>query len=121
MATILIIDDEPAILRTIGRILAKAGYRVVSASNGRDGISSFVAEAPSLVVIDILMPEKDGIETIRELLAIRPDVRLLAIAGGGKVEGNFYLDLANRFGAQAHLAKPFAPGELLGAVATLLG
>ncbi len=121
MATILIIDDEPAILRMISRILAKAGHRVVEAGNGPDGIALFVAEPPDLVVIDILMPGKDGIETMRELLAIRPDVHLIAISGGGKVDGDFYLDLADRFGAQAHLAKPFTPGDLLATVAKLLG
>ncbi len=121
MATILIIDDEPAIRRMITRLLSKAGHRVIEAANGRDGVSLFRAETPDLVVVDILMPGKDGIETMRELLAIRADIRMVAISGGGKVAGDFYLDLADLFGAQAHLAKPFSPGDLLAIVERLLG
>lgn len=119
MATILVIDDEAAMRRMIVRILTGAGHRVVEAADGYIAVDAFKRENPDIVIVDILMPDRDGIETIQRIRALRGDVGIVAISGGGIVEPMFYLDLAEKFGAHHHLAKPFKPKELIEAVESL--
>jgi CheY-like chemotaxis protein len=119
MATILVIDDEAGMRRLVARILAGAGHRVVEAEDGFIAVDKFRRETPDIIVVDILMPDRDGIETIQKIRAIRGDVGIIAISGGGVVEPSFYLDLAEKFGAHRHLAKPFKSKELIEAVESL--
>ncbi len=119
MATILVIDDEAAMRRMIVRILTGAGHRVVEAADGYIAVDTFRRENPDIIIVDILMPDRDGIETIQKIRAVRGDVGIIAISGGGIVEPMFYLDLAEKFGAHHHLAKPFKPKELIEAVESL--
>lgn len=119
MATILVIDDEAAMRRMIGRILTGAGHRVVEAADGFVAVEEFKREAPDIIIVDMLMPERDGLETIMKIRAIRADVGIIAISGGGIVEPDFYLNLADKFGAHQHLAKPFKPKEMIEAVESL--
>jgi CheY-like chemotaxis protein len=114
-----VIDDEAAMRRMITRILVGAGHHVVEAADGFVAVAQFKREAPDIIIVDMLMPDRDGIETIQQIRALRSDVGIIAISGGGIVEPMFYLGLAEKFGAHHHLAKPFKPKELLDAVESL--
>src|ERR1700744_3477709 len=82
MGEILIIDDDAGMRRTMGRILESAGYDVVEAENGRVGLEKFLARHPRLVVTDLLMPAKDGLETIRDIRKSGLATKILATSGG---------------------------------------
>ena len=115
MARILIIDDNAKVLDTYCKILESAGYEVVVATNGNEGIRTFKEEPLDLVITDIFMPEKEGLETIRELKRDFPDVKIIAISGGVNIEPEEedYLKMAKQFGAMCTLAKPIDLEKLL--------
>lgn len=119
-AKILIIEDDRDVLETLARILAEEGYSTVGATNGKEGIAVFEREHPALVITDLIMPEKEGIETIAELRRLRPDVKILAISGGGTLKNMDLLEMAGKLGASATLAKPFEPDDVVGSVRRLL-
>lgn len=120
MATILVIDDDPHMRRTMNRILAQAGHTAHEAANGRLGVEVFRAQRPSVVVTDILMPEQEGIETIRTIRREAQETRIIAVSGGGYSHNMLFLEMARQLGADAALAKPFRAAELLEAVNQLL-
>ena len=115
MADILVIEDNEAVRTLIAQFLAKAGHEVRQASNGSDGIAKFRARPPALVVTDIFMPVKEGIETIRELRQSAPELPIIAVSGDVQSEGLF-LKAAIALGATTALAKPFTRNEFLAAV-----
>ena len=117
MAEILVIDDEPQMRTLIARILCGAGYIVHEATNGRDGIALFHRVCTALVITDIVMPDMEGIELIRELHREAPTTPILAVSGGGP---SVYLRAATGLGATAALEKPFGAGELRTVVEGLL-
>ncbi len=117
MAEILVIDDEAQMRRLIARILNGAGHTVHQAGNGRDGIALFHRVHPVLVITDIVMPDMEGIEMIRELRQEAPTIPILAISGGGPA---VYLRAATGLGATATLAKPFGAAAFLSTVERLL-
>jgi len=116
MACILIIDDNVQVLETYCRILEHAGYEVVVAVDGKKGIRVFHGIIPDVVITDIIMPEKDGLETIKELKRDFPDAKIIAISGGDKVGPGNYLKMAKNQGALCTLTKPIEQEELLAAV-----
>jgi YesN/AraC family two-component response regulator len=118
MQKILVVDDEILARETIAQILKMSGYEIVSARNGRLGLKLFESEQPDLVITDIIMPERDGIETIVELRRLRPGVKIIAISGGGRTRDANYLKIAESLGACAILSKPFTAKELLSCVET---
>ncbi len=121
MTRILIIDDNPDILQLYSRILRQAGYEVVEASNGKIGTMLYRENPTDLVITDIVMPEKEGIETIRELRKDYPDAKIIAISGGGNaMSSSTCLLLAERLGAQRTLTKPIRIAELLEIVAEVV-
>jgi DNA-binding response OmpR family regulator len=120
VARILIIDDDEQVLTMLQQLLEREGYEVITAPDGKAGMRLFREEGADLIITDILMPEKDGLETIIELRKDYPDVRIMAISGGGEIEPRFYLHFANEFGALSILTKPFEREELLAAVRELL-
>ncbi|MDY6987588.1 MAG: response regulator [Thermodesulfobacteriota bacterium] len=120
-ARILVVDDDVQIREMLRQLLERAGYEVAEAPDGRQGIRLYRQEPADLVITDIIMPEKEGLETIRELRRDFPDVKILAISGGGRVLADEYLRLAKQFGAERTLAKPFDQKELLEAVHELVG
>jgi two-component system, response regulator, stage 0 sporulation protein F len=121
MAYIVIIDDDPAIRGTLRKILERDGYRVDEAADGEEGLRLVEAGEPALVVTDLLMPEKEGIETIQELAERFPDVRILAISGaGGGEDKEGPLTDAILFGAHAVLPKPFSVSDFQNRVRELL-
>ncbi len=121
MRRILVIDDEPEIRGLLRDILEPAGYEVMEAHNGNAGIALHQRHPADLIVTDILMPEKEGIETILELRGRFPAVKILAMSGGGN-QGNLQpLRDATRFGALRGISKPFQTDEVLLAVLAALG
>lgn len=116
MAKILLIEDEMLVSSTIEIVLLKAGHTVVVAANGQIGMAKFDAERPDLVITDIIMPEKEGIETIQEIRAKDPHVAILAYSGGGRTKNYDFLRMAQKLGANEVIRKPFANEDLLAAV-----
>jgi YesN/AraC family two-component response regulator len=120
MASILIIDDELQIRVMMRRILEKVGYDVYEASDGKEGIKLFRAKPTDLVITDIIMPEKEGLETILDLRHDFPKIKIIAISGGGKTGLPNFLPAAKKFGAIRTLPKPFGKDDLLKLVKEVL-
>ncbi|HEX5637573.1 MAG TPA: response regulator [Gammaproteobacteria bacterium] len=116
MKKILIIDDEELIRLTIEDVLINAGYTVGTADNGEQGYQMQLTTGYDLVITDILMPVKEGIQTIKALRLKWPHLPIIAISGGGKIRNADYLDTAKQVGANAVLAKPFTEEDILGVV-----
>lgn len=120
MARILVIDDEPQVRTMLRELLEDESYEVVDASNGKEGLALYRKESIDLVITDLIMPEKEGIETIRELRKISPEVKIIAISGGSRLLSNEFLTVAKALGAQRILKKPIAFDELRKAIEELL-
>lgn len=121
MALILIIEDDLTIREVLRQILEHAGYEIMEASDGKEGISLYRERQADLIITDIIMPKKEGLETIVDLRAGFPEVKIIAISGSGRLGPETYLELAEGFGANRLLNKPFGHEELLEAVQDLLG
>ncbi len=119
-ARILLIEDDPDALLAIEILLSHLGYRVETARNGREGLKKFRANAPDLVLTDIIMPEAEGIETIIAMRQLRPDAKIVAMSGGGPMNRESLLDMTVKLGATDSLAKPFDDDELARVVAHAL-
>jgi CheY-like chemotaxis protein len=118
---ILVIDDDHAVRSTICENLRDFGYKVTEASNGEEGIATIVQDgAPDLVITDIIMPKKEGLETIIEIRSRFPEVKLLAISGGGRVKVGDFLGMAEKLGCNASLQKPLNMVQLEKTVEKLL-
>jgi CheY-like chemotaxis protein len=120
MAKILVLDDEPSILLMIKKMLEKEGHEVDIALNGKEGMKLFENNKPDLLITDIIMPEKEGLETIHELRMKFPDLKIIAISGGGRIGPDGYLPGAILLGANRVFQKPLDQKEFLQAVAVLL-
>lgn len=111
---VCVIDDDEHVRGTLAEILRRSGYGVLLASDGDKGLKIVERSGPAIVVTDIVMPNREGIETIREIRRRFPEVRILAISGGGsKSASTDFLELAYALGADDVLAKPFRTAELL--------
>jgi CheY-like chemotaxis protein len=118
---VLVIDDDSSMRGTIRKILEREGHEVFEAHDGRKGLEVFRRHGADLVLTDLIMPEKEGIETIIELRAESEDVPILAMSGGEWLTaGEGRLQDAQALGANASLAKPFTVDQLRRAVASLL-
>lgn len=113
---ILVVDDEILIRDMVRDILADAGYEVVLASNGLEALELLRRERFGLVVTDILMPEKEGVETIVEIKKSQPQMPVIAMSGGGRTGNLHPLKIARSAGADVILTKPFEPDALVKAV-----
>lgn len=120
MSRILIIDDDHHILIMTKKMLERAGFEVELASNGNEGLELFKMMPIDLVITDIIMPEKEGLETIRAMKRLRADLKIIAMSGGGKISSNNYLDTAKIFGATRGLGKPFSQKQMVSTVHELL-
>lgn len=116
---ILVVDDDPAVRDSLAMMLESAGFMVEQAEQGATAIRLLRANEPDLVITDILMPQKEGIETIREVRLLLPHTPIIAISGGTE-GGADYLKMAQTFGANAVMAKPFDPMAMLKLVHGLL-
>jgi DNA-binding response OmpR family regulator len=120
-ARILIIDDEVQIREMLEQMLTREGYEVVNAPDGKVGMKVCREQDIDLIITDIIMPEKDGIEMILELRHDFPKLRVIAISGGGRLGPDGYLEMAKKLGAHKTFFKPFNRKEILEAVRELLG
>ena len=116
MAQILLIDDDPWVRNIFSQMLEKGGHTVSEAENGHQGIDLYREKPADLVITDMVMPFKDGLETIMDLKNEFPLVRIIAISGGGAIEPERYLSLAESIGAVKTMQKPLTKDELLAAV-----
>ena len=116
MSRILVIDDDQQIRELIREILERASHTVFEADNGVAGLQKMAEETVDIVVTDIIMPDKDGLETITELRKSYPEVRIIAISGGGRRVNRDYLPTAQAFGADLVLYKPFRPQDVMDAI-----
>lgn len=116
MAQILVIDDEEMLRRTLRALLERAGHTVVEAEDGNQGLAQFKVQQPDLVLTDIIMPNREGVETIGEMRRQAPHLPIIAMSGGGSRGGDLFLTLAEKLGASATLAKPIRQAELIAAV-----
>jgi CheY-like chemotaxis protein len=120
MAKILVLDDEPSILIMIKKMLEKAGHEVSVALNGKEGMVLFEKNRPDLLITDIIMPEKEGLETIFELRRKYPELKIIAISGGGRISPDGYLPGAKLLGANMVFQKPLVQKDFMEAVSSLL-
>lgn len=120
MPHILIIDDEAMIREMFRRILEMEGYAVSEAAEGNEALARCREQCPDLIITDLIMPDKEGIETIIEIRRDFPETKIIAISGGGRITAREYLELAETFGADRSLSKPIGREELLAAVRSLL-
>jgi CheY-like chemotaxis protein len=119
MSYILVVDDDTNFRQMLCQTLERAGYRVVEAEDGNVAIRACETEVPGLVITDIIMPEKEGLETIQEIRAKYPEVHIIAMSGGGRISPDSYLPLAKGLGAVKTLQKPFRREEVIKAVQEL--
>jgi len=116
MARILIIDDDEMMNGMIVQLLSEAGYETESATDGNLGLRLLRDNAFDLIVTDIIMPEKEGLETIAAIRKDNKGVPIIAISGGGKLGPEHYLHMAKHFGADYAFQKPFYRDPFLAAV-----
>ena len=116
MKKILVIDDDETVNDMIVQLLSEAGYEAESAYDGRRGLELLEAKPFDLIVTDIVMPEKEGLETIIAIRRISRTLPIIAISGGGRIDPEQYLNMAQQFGADYTFQKPFDNNAFLGAV-----
>ncbi len=115
--SILVVDDEPDVRELVKDILESGGYRVLTAANGREALACLGRSDVDLLITDLVMPEQEGIDTIRILRQQKPGLKILAISGSFGP----YLEVARMLGAQGALRKPFCVDSLIEKVESLLG
>lgn len=121
MANILVIDDDDDVLVLISTVLKRFKHTVHALSDGRQALEIHKKEPIDLIITDILMPEVDGIEVIRKFRREYPQLKIIAISGGGWTEPQQFLAMASRLGADATFNKPFEWDKLVETVNDLLG
>ena len=116
MARILIINNDPQILDVLGQTLKREGYEVIEALDGEEGLKLYRETPADLVITNMIIAETEGIDIVMELQQEFPDVKIIAIFGGGKIDPEEYLYVARTLGIQKTFAKPFSLEELLKAI-----
>jgi DNA-binding response OmpR family regulator len=120
MSLILLVDDDEAFRKAQRLLLVKMGYSVLEARNGKEALRLAEVEPPDVMLTDIVMPEKEGLETIEDFRRLLPDVKIIAMSGGGRGSAIDYLKLAHLMGADHTLPKPFSLDELSVLLAAML-
>jgi twitching motility two-component system response regulator PilH len=121
MARLLIVDDDLGFQNTVRRMAERLGHEVWTAADGRAALKLFRAHPADVVLMDVYMPDADGIETTLKLSQEFPGVRVVVTTGGGYLSQEITLDLASRLGAFRTLPKPFSVAELSAAIDAALG
>ena len=117
---ILVIDDDQQMRILLRQVMEWAGYEVIEAADGREGLLKFRKQGADLVITDLIMPEQEGLETITLMKKERPDLNIIAISGGGRIGPEAYLPAAQELGAARVFSGPFDIRELAEAVKELL-
>lgn len=121
MAHILLIEDDVSLRNVLADMLERNGYDVAVASDGEEGSRIYDETLPDLVITDIIMPKKGGLLTIQYLKEKYPEVKIIAISGGGVLDAGQYLGISENLRADRSFEKPFSNKELLQAVKELIG
>ena len=121
MARLLIVDDDLGFQNTVRRMAERLGHEVWTAADGRAALKLFRAHPTDVVLMDVYMPDADGIETTLKLSQEFPGVRVIVTTGGGYLSREITLDLAGRLGAFRTLPKPFSVADLRAAIEAALG
>lgn len=121
MERILVVDDEEQIRSMLTQMLEAEGYEVFVAQDGEEAMTVIGQHDFHLVITDMIMPEKDGLKLIMEIVKDYPDLKILAISGGGAIKAERYLTMAGYLGDVATLEKPFKREALVALVAEQLG
>lgn len=120
-STVCVIDDDPLVRAAVTSILTADGYTVVEAKDGDAGLAMIAQQDPALIITDIMMPNRDGIETIRDAKLRFPATPILVMSGSAVDARMDFLGFARKLGADAHIKKPFEPAAFLQQVHALLG
>ena len=120
MPRVLVIDDDEVFVKLMMLALKQRGYEVEYALDGEAGYRAFKASDFDAVICDIVMPEKEGIETIRDIRDAAPDAKIIAISGGGRIGNTDFLKIARQLGASEVVAKPLDPDHFLEIVRSCL-
>jgi len=118
--TILVIDDDDQFRETLKEMLEEEGYHINDAQNGVIGIELYRKNPSDLVITDLFMPEKEGIETIIDLKNEFPDAKIIAMSGGGSLQPANYLALTEELGVLKTFEKPFSRNSLLETIRELI-
>lgn len=121
MGRILIIDDDDQFRLMLKRLLEMDGHEIFEATNGKEGIEAYQEETVDLVITDLIMPNMEGVETIIQLKRDYPEIKIIALSGGGRNEPQSYLNMAKMLGANYTFEKPFERIPFIEAVQELLG
>ncbi len=121
MKHILIIDDDNDMRTILDEVLSLAGYKTTVAAEGNEGLHHFQNSTFDLIITDLIMPGKEGIETIIEVKKVNTETKIIAISGGGRIDAADHLSVASKIGADATLAKPFRNHEILKLVKNTIG
>ena len=119
MAHILIVEDDHYVLDMLRQVFEREGYEVSSAVDGEDALNVLQDISPDAIVTDIIMPKKSGTALIKEVKDHHPEMKIIAISGGGRSDPIGYLDLSEELGADLSFAKPVDPKALLMSVTLL--
>jgi DNA-binding NtrC family response regulator len=120
MAHILLIDDDELFRKMLRATLEQMGHTVTEARDGKEGLALHQLKPADLVITDLIMPEKEGIEMILALHRLQPGLKIIAMSGGGRLPAKDHLHIAKKLGAAWVLAKPFAQEAMAIAIAELL-
>jgi len=120
MSRILIVDDEENIRFVLAQALRKEGYDVFEAGDGDEALKMLEGQAVDLVVTDLLMPNREGLETIMEIQMNWPQTKIIAMSGGGRVKNTDFLSVAHKLGAKAVMKKPFSMAKFRDTVARVI-
>ena len=120
MPVILIIEDDRDLREMLRFALFRKEYTVLEADNGKEALINFKPGVTDLVVTDLLMPEEDGLKVIMQMREMKPEIKVIAISGGGKAGPGSYLDMAKTLGADSVFSKPFSVNDLVTRIEELL-
>lgn len=120
MERILVIDDDAQVLNMLHFVLVCEGYEVIKATNGKEGMKLYREDPVDLIITDIIMPEKEGLETIVELKKEFQEIKIIAISSGGCIGPTEYLHMAKKLGAHRTLTKPIGRDKLVRTVKEVL-
>jgi CheY-like chemotaxis protein len=120
MPRILVADDDEDLRELLRLMLAKMGHEVILAKNGKEAQALCTEQLPDLVLTDLIMPEREGLETIGSLRQAWPHLKIIAMSGGARMNAGDLLKIAKLMGAKAALAKPFSNQELQKTIETVL-
>lgn len=110
---VVVIDDDELICAHVAALLEPEGFQVFDANGAGKGVALIAQHNPDVVLVDMIMPDRDGVELIAEIRRSWPDLRVIAMSGGGRVGPSLYLDIAQMMGADACLSKPLTLPALM--------